>query len=430
MKLEFHILQNFAPSCLNRDDTGSPKDCEFGGIRRARISSQCYKRAIRQAFKEHNLLAEHELTDRTKRLAIEVAGRVAASKTVDTKLALDVTQRTIEGAGLGFAKRAKEEDDLKTEYLLFMPRRSIQAIADLISRHWDTLLAFHEAAVGTAAPVADKKEDGAKAKAKTAKQKKNEAQASFPTELRDQIQALLADRRRAPELALFGRMIADKPEWNTDAACQVAHALSTNRATMEFDFYTAVDDLKPSDTAGADMMGTIQFNSACFYRYAVLDLDELAKNLGGAQKDDPEIRALAKRSMEAFLRASVVAIPTGKQNSMAAHNPPGFVLAILRDSGAPWSLANAFLKPVSPSLHEKQSDLMTRSIEALDKHLGDLARMYGTKGIQQVTFCALDQAAGKDLAELGAKGSRLGGKLVDDVEQLIQGVSAAAYGAA
>ena len=52
MIIELHMLQNFAPSCLNRDDTNSPKECEFGGYRRARISSQCIKRAIRFTGKE------------------------------------------------------------------------------------------------------------------------------------------------------------------------------------------------------------------------------------------------------------------------------------------------------------------------------------------------------------------------------------------
>src|SRR6185503_11754224 len=102
--------------------------------------------------------------------------------------------------------------------------------------------------------------------------------------------------------------LADLPERNISAACQVAHALSTNKVSMEFDYYTAIDDRKPDDTAGADMIGTVEFNSACFYRYANLDVDQLRANLG----DDT---ALARQTVEAFVRASVSAIPTGKQNS-------------------------------------------------------------------------------------------------------------------
>ena len=82
MKIELHLLQNFAPSNLNRDDTGAPKDCDFGGYRRARISSQCFKRAIRQAFAEHQLFGKETdemLAARTKRL-VDEAARLAAEK--------------------------------------------------------------------------------------------------------------------------------------------------------------------------------------------------------------------------------------------------------------------------------------------------------------------------------------------------------------
>ena len=58
--IEIHALQNFAPSNLNRDDTGAPKDALFGGTRRARVSSQCLKRSVRQYFQglvDQNALA-------------------------------------------------------------------------------------------------------------------------------------------------------------------------------------------------------------------------------------------------------------------------------------------------------------------------------------------------------------------------------------
>src|SRR5262249_33379271 len=146
------------------------------------------------------------------------------------------------------------------------------------------------------------------------------------------------DGGRAADLALFGRMIANLPERNVEAACQVAHAISTNKMEMEFDFYTAVDDLKPEDTAAAHMLGTVEFHSACFYRYANVDTTQLLTNLGR----DAD---LARGTLQAFLRASVAAIPTGKQNSMAAHNPPSLVLIVVRERGQ-WNLANAFLKPI------------------------------------------------------------------------------------
>src|SRR5262249_9519011 len=149
---------------------------------------------------------------------------------------------------------------------------------------------------------------------------------------------------KTPDLALFGRMIADNPDWNVDAACQVAHAISTNRVNVEFDFYTAVDDFRPRDSAGSDMMGTVPFQSSCFYRYASLDVDALRKNLGGT--DTAEATALARSTVDAFLRALALAIPTGKQNSMAAQNRPSYLLAVVRKAGTPCSLANAFVKPI------------------------------------------------------------------------------------
>jgi CRISPR system Cascade subunit CasC len=187
-------------------------------------------------------------------------------------------------------------------------------------------------------------------------------------------------RTRAPDIALFGRMLAEKPELNLDAACQVAHALSTHRVTMEMDFYTAVDDLNPDDTAGAGMMGFTGYNSACFYRYARLDWEQLVKNLGGDKE-------LAQKTVEGFLRATVQAVPTGKQNAFAAQNPPSFLLAVVRDGGMGWSLANAFEKPVRAV---RDSGLVAPSVKALDSYWGRLTAVYGTKSIRATAALALD----------------------------------------
>lgn len=134
-------------------------------------------------------------------------------------------------------------------------------------------------------------------------------------------------------------MLADMPEKNQNAACQVAHAISTHAVEREFDFYTAVDQLKPEDTAGADMMGTVEFNSACFYRYALIDWEKLRENL----QDDV---TLAEKGLKAFLEGFIIAEPTGKQNSFAAHNPPEFVAISVRYKAAPRNLANAFEIPI------------------------------------------------------------------------------------
>lgn len=380
MKLELHILQNFAPSNLNRDDTGSPKDCELGGVRRARISSQCYKRAIREAFERHELLDASERATRTKRLVEAIAERVVAAKKVDLETAKRAAVRALGGGGL----KADEGDTWKTQYLLFLPTRTIERLAALVA---DNIKALAQPPAEAAAETQSDKA-GKNKVAKSKKQEKAEAKDQVPGELRQQIEALLADGSRTPELGLFGRMIADRPDWNVDAACQVAHAISTHRASMEFDFYTAIDDLKREDTAGSDMMGTIPFNSACFYRYLVVDVDDLIRNLGG----DNAARAQAKKTLAALLRAAVLAVPSGKQNSMAAHNPPSFILTDVRERGAPRSLANAFVEPVRPRSVE-HGDLVAQSVIKLGEHLAALDGVYGTEGRKDLSFCVVDPRA-------------------------------------
>ena len=381
MKLELHILQNFAPSNLNRDDTGSPKDCELGGVRRARISSQCYKRAIREAFVTHRLLDEDERATRTKRLVEAVADQVVAATKIDPERARLAVVCALGGAKLTAELKPEGDHQVwKTQYLLFLPSRVVAELAGLVAEHLEALT---PPPAGAEESKAEKPAKGKAAKSK--KQEKTEAKDEVPVELRKQIERLLADGSRTPELGLFGRMIADAPEWNVDAACQVAHAISTHRVSMEFDFYTAIDDLKREDTAGSDMMGTIPFNSACFYRYLVVDVADLEKNLGG----DAAAHAQAKKTLAALLRAAVLAIPSGKQNSMAAHNPPSFVLIDVRDGGAPRSLANAFVSPVRPDQGEN-GDLVARSVVKLGELLAALDGVYGTDGRKDLSFCVVD----------------------------------------
>ena len=350
MFVEIHILQNFAPSNLNRDDTGMPKDCEFGGYRRARISSQCFKRAVRNDFDAVGLIEREFLARRTKRLVAELAERLEGGGR-DVEEAKSVIKLVLSGAELEVG------GDDKTQYLLFLGSSEIDKLADICTKHWDEL-------VPLSAPSA-----AATQIESTPRRRKRAGKEAVPKEVRDATLHIL-DGGKAADLALFGRMLADLPDKNIEAASQVAHAISTNRISMELDYYTAVDDLKPEDTAGADMIGTVGFNSACFYRYANVDVEQLKRNLQGDEE-------LAQRTLEAFIRASVNAIPTGKQNSMAAHNPPSFVLAVVRRSSL-WNLANAFLKPIVPYEGE---DLALRSIKALDSYWGKLARMYGDDAV-------------------------------------------------
>lgn len=348
MFVELHMIQNFAPSNLNRDDTGSPKECEFGGYRRARISSQCLKRAVRMRFPE--ILPERELATRSKRVVMERAVPALVARGHEAPMARAAVERALAAVKLGV------NDDAETQYLLFLANSEIEALVEACHRNFEQL---------------------SRAVEKSAKTKK-EAQKEIPDEVRKAVETVL-DGGKASDLALFGRMIADLPDKNRDAAAQVAHAISTNRVSPEFDYYTAVDDLNPKGETGAGMIGTVEFNSACFYRYANVDLAQLADNLKGD-------RELAGRTLEAFIRASIEAVSSGKQNSMAAQNPPSFVMAVVRRAGL-WSLANAFLTPVSP--HEKE-DLVRQSIGRIDHEWGALTRMYGARPIVGVQFAATD----------------------------------------
>ena len=162
-------------------------------------------------------------------------------------------------------------------------------------------------------------------------------------------------------------MLADAPGHNVEAACQVAHAISTHRVSPEFDYYTAVDDLRPEETQGADMIGTVAFNAACYYRYAALDVEQLTGNLDGDS-------TLAGSAARGFIDAFVRAVPSGKQATFAAHSPPSVLLGVTREYGC-WSLANAFLKPVAPT---SDHDLVAASAEALDGHWASLTAAYDT----------------------------------------------------
>jgi len=380
MFVELHMLQNFAPSCLNRDDTNSPKDCVFGGYRRARISSQCIKRAVRDYFDKNQevLGITQKLGERTRLWPREIIKTLAESGKDETEARL-VTALVLGGTSFWLNKT----DSSRTSVLIFMKPQARTDLETAILSHWNELL-----------PVAKElskklrikeKEEGKEAEeggeGKDAKKTKlaTEIKKKLPSDVNQLLESIKTTVYAAVDISLFGRMIADLADMNVMASSQVAHAISTNKVNTEFDFYTAVDDLSPKEETGAGMMGTVEFNSACFYRYANLDLDQLTQNLG----DD---RELAQKSVEAFIRASVSAIPTGKQNSMAAQNPPSLVFAVVRDKGL-WSLANAFVNPVHPG---NDGGLVQKSMVALENYWQKLAKAYGAEGIRTLAALVVD----------------------------------------
>jgi CRISPR system Cascade subunit CasC len=342
MFVELHMIQNFAPANLNRDDTNNPKDCEFGGVRRARVSSQCIKRAIRNApiFAETTRL---DAGTRTKWLINRclLPQLVKAGKSEDEA----ITVLTAFVPKFVSKLDEKSKDEKKTAVLLYLSKAEIESVVQALVENWESL--SDDTAVKQLAKSLVKKQRG---------------------------------HTSAPDIALFGRMLAEQPELNLEAACQVAHAVSTHRVTMEMDFYTAVDDLNPEDTAGAGMMGFTGFDSACFYRYARIDWKQLVANLNGEAD-------LARRTVEGFLRAAVAAVPSGKQTSFAANNPPSLLVAVVRQDGMGWSLANAFERPVRP---RGDGGLVAPSVAALDTYWGRLCQVYGTDTLVRTAALPLD----------------------------------------
>ncbi len=340
MKIEIHILQSFAPSCLNRDETNTPKGCLFGGVRRARVSSQCLKRSMRTLMDEALKLPTGKRTRRLAGLAeeLERRGRDRAEAEARSRKALEAVKlKTEDRDGL-----------LRTMIGLYLAPEEMAALADAVEADWDDL-------------------GGDKPKA-----------AAF-----DRAAKSLSSRTQATDIALFGRMMTDLEHMNVDAACQVAHALSTHEVGVESDFFTAVDDLQPDADPGAGMMGTSEFQSATFYRYAVIDRAQLVANLNGDT-------ALADRAIVGFVQAAVEAVPTGRQNSSAAQNPPDYVEVVLNDR-LPRSLANAFEAPVR---RNGGGSYLGRSIEALVLYQQHLNDAYGEPGHRRRVSTQRDHSDG------------------------------------
>jgi len=390
MKLELHLIQSFGPNCLNRDATNSPKSCEFGGAMRARVSSQCFKRAMREFFREENLVPVGE---RTKRLRAEIGAFLP-----------ELEPRELVDFGVdAFVDTYYAKNDSKrpehASVLLFLSRVELEEAARCIEDSWNELRPFAEARrkkieeiragaakkkaapTQTTLPLSDDEtatqdtSDGSNDGAGTAGDGKFK---ELPKPKADKaIVERLQNAALSSDIALFGRMLAEHSEHRIEAAAQVAHAISTHAVSSELDFFSAVDDLN-TDDAGAGMLGVTGFNSAVFYRYALLDFDALVSNLKGD-------REAALATARAFLQAFVEAIPSGKQNSMAAQSLPSLGLFVTRESGAPCSMVNAFCEPIT---RHKAGGMLRASIAEFADYWNRYTRVYGERGINDLSlFC-------------------------------------------
>ena len=326
--VDIHIIQNLPPSCVNRDDSGSPKSAVYGGVRRLRVSSQSWKRATRLYF--NDLLDAKDVGVRTKRVVEVLAERITEDAPELAGDAVTLAEGVFKAARIKLSPpRGKKDAPQESGYLLFLSTSQIARLAEL--------------AIASA-------RDGETLDAKTVKKIFKEA--------------------HAVDIALFGRMVADDTDLNVDAACQVAHAISTHAAENEYDFFTAVDDDKSrseEEDAGAGMMGTVEFSSATMYRYATVNLDMLVENLGDGDA--------ALRALEVFIKGFCLSMPTGKQNTFANRTLPEAVVVSVRDD-QPVSLVGAFEKPIRTN---EADGYLARSAEALAEHARAIEDNYGLK---------------------------------------------------
>ena len=355
MLIEIHIIQNHAPSNLNRDDTGSPKECVFGGARRGRISSQCLKRSIRRSDLFQQEL-EGRLATRTRRLPELIRERFENDPAL--KDYAEIAAKKVSGFGTKEGKERDPEKDGKfaTAQTMFLTSDDVSRVFEVVAK-----------AARDAGSV--KKFEGFKA-------------ADLQAAARQQ-----GFRPISVDVALFGRMVTSEAFRDVEASAQVAHALSTHAVKHEFDYFTAVDDLARSDSeieedAGADMLGDVEFNSACYYKYLSIDRDGLVDNLLGrglrkdfTSKDETDASELAATTLDALLRAAVLVTPSGKQNSFAAHQLPAAVLIEVRPNRSPVSYANAFAKPLTAGT----VGLVQASLDALQKHVEALTNGFSLK---------------------------------------------------
>lgn len=291
--LDIHAIQILPPSNVNRDDTGSPKTARFGGVTRARVSSQAWKKAMRDYFCKNG--QEFRLGIRTKRILNYVISRILEKGIASERHEYqDKVAAVLENAGYKYSRKKQELDAL-----YFFSNEQIDKLAEFTQ---------NERYI--------KKYDTDSEKKKIKKEITN---------------LLKEEDTIAIDIALFGRMLAGTPLLKEEASSQVAHAISTHEVQTEYDYFIATDD---DNNAGAAMIETNEFNSSTLYRYANVAVHEFLHQM----KDDKELTA---RALRLYIEAFAKSMPTGKCNSYANQTFPQALLVILRDD-RPISFVGAY----------------------------------------------------------------------------------------
>lgn len=326
--VQLHFITSYPPSNLNRDDMGNPKTAFLGGSERLRISSQSLKRAWRTSELFQQEMAG-TLGVRTKRLGVK-SYDFLRSKGVSDKQAEEWAKRIAMNYGAIKADKGKE---LEIEQLVHVSPEEDETLDKLL----ETIAAEKRA----------------------------------PTD--EEIDKLL-HQNKAVDIAMFGRMLASKPAFNTEAAVQVAHAIGVHASAVEDDYFTAVDDLNSTDP-GAAHIGESAFAASVFYQYICIDRDLLKKNLGG----DEELTARALRSL---VRVALTVAPGGKQNSYGSRAYAYYALAE-KGTQQPRSLSLAFVKPV------RGEDYASEAIAALERVRDNMNKVYGPCADKSESFDVL-----------------------------------------
>lgn len=322
--IQLHLLTSYPPANLNRDDLGRPKTAKMGGVDRLRVSSQSLKRTWRMSDLFQQALKDH-IGTRTKRIGVGVHEKLINGGVVEKK----AIEWAKEIAGqFGALKKDKDNplNELEIEQLVHISPKEQQGVDDIVAK----LIAEQRG------PEAEELE-------------------------------LLRHKETAVDIALFGRMLASKPVFNKEAACQVAHAISVHPVVIEDDYFTAVDDLNDhSEDAGAAHIGETGFAAGLFYSYICINKSQLIDNLDGDE-------TLANQAVKALTEAATKVAPEGKQNSFGSRAYASYVLAE-KGEQQPRSLSVAFLKPVD---QRHSDDFAADAIAALSRQQQNFDQVYG-----------------------------------------------------
>ncbi|MGA4867244.1 type I-E CRISPR-associated protein Cas7/Cse4/CasC [Streptomyces lavendulocolor] len=362
--IDIHILQSVPFANLNRDDTNSVKTVQYGNTLRTRVSSQSWKRAVRTAFEEH--IGQAAL--RTRRIGERVTQLLTTRDGWPQELAERAGAHAAAASSIKF-ELAKNPDDPKqivpnkvlTNAMVYVPDSAVTELADLATEHRQAL--------------------------ENAKDLKKPTDKSVLP--KEHVEKIL--RSRNGVINLFGRMLAEVDDAGVDGAVQVAHALTTHMTDVELDYFSAVDDVTAAwgDSSGSGHMGHAEFSAGTFYRYATLDLRDLAHNLNGTTSELAELA-------HAFLHAFIISLPQAKKNSTAPHTIPDLVHLSVR-TDRPLSYAAAFEHPVTAA---PQGGYAAPSRDALATYARAANTMLGTHNILTSGWTSLET---KTLDGLGTR---------------------------